>query len=68
MSFITTKCGYIGTTKPITKKNEEEILIQVEPMPPTGVRFKDDIETNAEAESIEPLLPPTFETYKTSNR
>jgi hypothetical protein len=67
MSFVTTKSGYIGT-KPMPHKTEEEILIQVEPMPPTGVRFKDEIEVNEEAESIEPLLPPTFETFKNSNR
>lgn len=67
MSFITTKCGYLGTSKPMPQKTEDEILIQVEPMPPTGVVWIDEIENNAEAESIEPLLP-TGLTFKNSNK
>lgn len=66
MSFITTKCGgYIGL-KPLPQKTEEEILIQVDPLPPTGLTFRDEIVNNEET-SIEPL-PPTGITFKNSNR
>lgn len=59
------RCGHLGIDEP---KPTETCKEAPQPLPPTGLTFRDEIETNEEAESIEPLLPPTFKPYKNSDR
>lgn len=49
------RCGHLGIDEPKPIGTNMEAP---QPLPPTGLTFRDEINTNEETESIEPL-PPT---------